>query len=76
MLAPRCTFGIDPLCSVPTNTPRLDVCAERIVAEYRPGCADRLKPIADVVTYEFENVPVSAVEQLVRHVPVRPAQKR
>lgn len=36
---------------------------------------DRLARKADVVTYEFENVPVEAVERLEQSVPVRPGSR-
>jgi 5-(carboxyamino)imidazole ribonucleotide synthase len=37
------------------------------------GALDRLADGADVVTYEFENVPVASARHLARAVPVRPA---
>ena len=55
------------------DAPAFDVCSERIIADYTDeGALDRLAHAADVVTYEFENVPVSAVDRLTRYVPVRP----
>ncbi|GGF60958.1 N5-carboxyaminoimidazole ribonucleotide synthase [Azorhizobium oxalatiphilum] len=36
---------------------------------------DRFAASVDVVTYEFENVPLATAERLARHVPVRPGAK-
>lgn len=47
--------------------------AEHIVADYSDTAAlDRFVDGLDVVTYEFENVPVNAVRHLERSVPVYP----
>ena len=60
------------LCPDPDN-PAAQVSAEAILASYEDEAA--LKAFADrvnVVTYEFENIPVATVECLMAHVPVRP----
>lgn len=45
--------------------PAAQVCDHQIVAAYDdPDALDRLASMADVVTYEFENVPAAAAEQL------------
>lgn len=44
-----------------------------IVAKYDdPEGLDRLSTVADLVTYEFENVPASSADRLAEHVPVLP----
>ena len=46
---------------------------DQIVGDYEEAAAlDRLAELSDVVTYEFENVPVEAAERLARSVPVFP----
>lgn len=58
------------------QAPAAQVSGEHIAASYDDTAAlDRLASAADVVTYEFENVPVEAVERLERSVPVRPGAK-
>jgi 5-(carboxyamino)imidazole ribonucleotide synthase len=45
-----------------------------LVADYDdPKALDELAARADVVTYEFENVPAASVEALAEHVPVYPS---
>ncbi len=67
----RChVFSPDPV------SPAFDVAAKSTVADY--GDASVLAAFAravDVVTYEFENVDVAAVERLAAIVPVRPGAK-
>lgn len=47
--------------------------AERVVGDYEdPAALDRLAAGANLVTYEFENVPVAAARHLARSVPVYP----
>lgn len=56
------------------NSPAGEVAYRQIVAPYAD--ADAVAEFArevDVVTLEFENIPVSAVEAAARHAPVRPA---
>jgi len=55
------------------ESPAFDVAAARSVAGYDdPRALAAFAQSVDVVTYEFENVPVAAVEQLLPSVPVRP----
>jgi 5-(carboxyamino)imidazole ribonucleotide synthase len=50
--------------------------AETIVAPYADhGAQDELASRADVITYEFENVPADVVERLASKVPVHPSAK-
>lgn len=56
--------------------PAHQVTAYETVAAYEDEAAlDRFAGSVDVVTLEFENVPVSALERLARKVPVRPGAK-
>jgi 5-(carboxyamino)imidazole ribonucleotide synthase len=56
--------------------PAAQVAGSHIAASYEDTEAlDRLADAADVITYEFENVPVEAVERLERTVPVRPGSR-
>jgi 5-(carboxyamino)imidazole ribonucleotide synthase len=53
--------------------PAGDVAAQVTRAAYDDAAAlDAFAAAVDVVTYEFENVPVAAIERLAAHVPVRP----
>ncbi|WP_114388966.1 5-(carboxyamino)imidazole ribonucleotide synthase [Notoacmeibacter marinus] len=53
--------------------PTRDVCVDHIDAAYDdPDALAALAERADVVTYEFENVPIATVERLTRDVPVYP----
>ncbi|PWV97245.1 5-(carboxyamino)imidazole ribonucleotide synthase [Hoeflea marina] len=53
--------------------PAAQVANNQIVAAYDdPEALDQLAMMADVITYEFENVPVSTVEHLEATHPVRP----
>ncbi len=53
--------------------PAFDVCAARTVADYGDQEAlSRFAASVDVVTFEFENVPVSALARLEAHNPARP----
>ena len=55
------------------DCPAAQVANEQIVAAYDdPAALDRLATACDVVTYEFENVPVGAAEHLARTVAVYP----
>jgi 5-(carboxyamino)imidazole ribonucleotide synthase len=64
----RChVYCPDPL------SPAFDVAADRTIAPYDDGDAlDRFAAAVDVVTYEFENVPLETAARLARAVPVRP----
>jgi 5-(carboxyamino)imidazole ribonucleotide synthase len=53
--------------------PALDVAASHLIGPYENlARLDEFARAVDVVTYEFENVPVVAAEHLARRVPVRP----
>jgi 5-(carboxyamino)imidazole ribonucleotide synthase len=58
------------------DCPAAQVANEQIVAAYDdPAALAELAKRCDVVTYEFENVPVTAAEKLARDVPVYPPPK-
>ena len=58
------------------NAPAAQLANSHICANYDDNTAlDQLAEACDVITYEFENVPVQAVERLDRTVPVRPGAK-
>ncbi|MEZ5850823.1 MAG: 5-(carboxyamino)imidazole ribonucleotide synthase [Hyphomicrobiaceae bacterium] len=53
--------------------PAFDVCSVHAIGRYTNlARLDEFARGVDVVTYEFENVPVEAAEHLARQVPVRP----
>ena len=53
--------------------PALDVAASHLIGPYENFARlDEFARAVDVVTYEFENVPVIAAEHLARRVPVQP----
>ena len=55
------------------DNPAFDVAAEHTIAGYDDGAAlDAFAAAVDVVTLEFENVPVAALDILAGRVPVRP----
>jgi 5-(carboxyamino)imidazole ribonucleotide synthase len=55
------------------DCPAAATCGEHIRAAYDdPGALKELAGKADVVTYEFENVPVEAAQRLARSVPIYP----
>lgn len=55
------------------DSPAEQVCAAVTIADYTdPAALDAFAAAVDVVTYEFENVPVEAAERLAETVPVRP----
>jgi len=58
------------------DCPAAQVANEQITAAYDdPAALAQLASRCDIVTYEFENVPVSAAETLERSVPVYPPSK-
>ncbi len=58
------------------ESPAFDVAAARTVADYTdPAALAAFGRAVDCVTYEFENVPVAAVERLAEVVPVRPGPR-
>ena len=59
------------------ESPAFDVSAEQTVAGYDDVAAlEDFARAVDVVTYEFENVDVAAVERIGAIVPVRPGRRR
>ncbi|WP_158913094.1 5-(carboxyamino)imidazole ribonucleotide synthase [Caulobacter sp. S45] len=62
-------LGFDVVVLTPeTDTPASRVAWRTIVADYTdPSALAELAELAAVVTYEFENVPVAAVEALIAH---------
>ena len=55
------------------DSPTEQVCAATTIADYTDRAAlEAFAKSVDVVTYEFENVPVEAAEFLMEKVPVRP----
>jgi len=57
----------------PSEAPGAAVVAEHIRAGYAdPSALEEFARRADVITYEFENVPAASVEALLASVPVRP----
>ncbi|NKN35524.1 5-(carboxyamino)imidazole ribonucleotide synthase [Agrobacterium sp. a22-2] len=58
------------------DSPAAQLADRQIVAEYSdPVALGELAALCDVVTYEFENVPVEAAEMLARNVTVFPPPK-
>ena len=58
------------------DSPAAQVANQQIAAAYDdPEALAELVRLCDVVTYEFENVPVSAAEMLAKKVPVYPPPK-
>jgi 5-(carboxyamino)imidazole ribonucleotide synthase len=58
------------------DSPTEQVCAAATVAGWDDKAAlDAFAAAVDVITLEFENVPVEAVERLAAHVPVRPGAR-
>lgn len=75
MAAARLNFRIITL-EPQTDCPAAQVSSEQIVAAYDdPAALSELARHCDVVTYEFENVPVTAAEKLAAEVPVYPPPK-
>ena len=69
-------LGIECVALTPeTDAPIAPVCTETIVADYQDATAlARLAERVDVVSYEFENIPVATVRQLGQQVPVYPSE--
>jgi 5-(carboxyamino)imidazole ribonucleotide synthase len=58
------------------DCPAAQVANQQIVAAYDdPAALAQMADLCDVITYEFENVPVTAAEDLQRSVPVYPPAK-
>jgi 5-(carboxyamino)imidazole ribonucleotide synthase len=75
MAAARLGFGTIVL-EPDSNAPAAQVANTQIVADYDdPAALQQLADLCDVVTYEFENVPVKAVQWLEARVAVRPGSK-
>ena len=59
-----------------TNSPAFQVSAGHTIAQYTDEMAlAKFAAVVDVVTYEFENVPVAAVAFLEKLKPARPGSK-
>ncbi len=59
-----------------TDCPAAQTCSRHIVAAYDDEAAlEDLADASDVVTYEFENVPLSAADHLTSRVPLYPPAK-
>ena len=59
-----------------TNAPAFEFCDQHIVAAYDdPDALDELAKLTKVITYEFENVPVEAFDNLSDTVEVHPNTK-
>jgi 5-(carboxyamino)imidazole ribonucleotide synthase len=57
----------------PSPSPPAGVCGEIIQRPFDDAAAlDELARTCDVITYEFENVPVAALQRIVQEVPVYP----
>ena len=66
------TIILDPQ----TNAPAFEFCDQHIVAAYDdPSALEELAKLAKVITYEFENVPVEAFDNLSDSVEVHPNTK-
>jgi 5-(carboxyamino)imidazole ribonucleotide synthase len=75
LAAARLGFRCHIFCPDP-ESPAFDVSAEKTIAAYTDTAAlEKFAGVVDVVTYEFENVEVGAIEALARVVPVRPGAK-
>ena len=58
------------------DCPAAQTANRQIKADYdNPAALDELSRSCDIITYEFENVPVSAAARLADHVPVFPPPK-
>ena len=66
-------LGVETLVLDPKERcPAADVTEHLSAAYDDPAAIARIIEFADVVTYEFENVPVATTEALAEHAPVRP----
>ncbi|HEV7305906.1 5-(carboxyamino)imidazole ribonucleotide synthase [Ensifer sp.] len=75
MAAARLNFRI-VILEPQVDCPATQVANEQIVAAYDDEDAlDRLAAVSDIITYEFENVPVAAAERLAAQRPVFPPPK-
>ena len=75
MAAARLNFRIIVL-EPQSDCPAAQLASEQIVAPYDdPDALDALARACQLVTYEFENVPVAAAERLQQSVPVYPPPK-
>lgn len=72
LAAARLGFRCHIFCPDP-ESPAFDVAADHTVADYADETAlSDFSARVDVVTYEFENIDVRAIEQLREQIPVRP----
>lgn len=70
-------LGLKTHIYAPGATPPAAAVASRLTKgsdDYQRGVADFAKS-CDVVTYEFENVPIAAVTEAARHAPLRPGTR-
>src|SRR3989338_2425907 len=59
--------------SPPGDTPAMDVAAYPIKAPYEdPDAFNTFTRLANVATFEFENIPVALVEEIAKVIPMRP----
>ncbi len=66
-------LGVETMVIDPKERCPAGAVAKHLSAGYDdPGAIAKLADWADVVSYEFENVPVQTTEALAKHVPVRP----
>ena len=66
-------LGLETVFLDPGETCPVDALGDRIRAPFDDSEAlERFAAHCDVATFEFENVPASAIDELARHVPVRP----
>ena len=70
-------LGIDVIIYTPKeNSPASQIAAKTIVAEYNDKKAlEAFAAQVDVISYEFENIPVETVQFLTKHKPVYPDEK-
>ena len=72
LAAARLGYRCHILCPEP-DSPAAQVAARATVAPYEDEAAlDRFAASVDVITYEFENLPVAAFARMERFAPVRP----
>ncbi|WP_127142528.1 5-(carboxyamino)imidazole ribonucleotide synthase [Pelagibacterium montanilacus] len=75
LAASRLGFKTRIYCPDPAS-PAFDVTPSSIVAGYEDEAAlEGFARLVDVVTYEFENVPLSTAEMVARHAPLRPGAR-
>lgn len=69
-------LGLETVFLDPGETCPVDALGDRIRAPFDDsGALERFAARCDVATFEFENVPATAIDELARHVPVRPGSR-